>query len=78
MTNRNRTLDDVSWALTGLGALAWGLRAVANFDLIGSLFGTDTPMSRYLYGLIGLAGLWSLQHILESSTRRTGISIPMR
>ena len=48
-------------ALVIVGALNWGLWAVAEFDLVAEIFGGQTATaSRIVYGLVGLAGLYSL------------------
>lgn len=47
--------------LTIIGALNWGLVAIAEFDLVAALFadgfGTTSIASRIVYGLVGLAGV---------------------
>ncbi|MBI2093951.1 MAG: DUF378 domain-containing protein [Candidatus Omnitrophica bacterium] len=46
--------------LVGLGALNWGVIALAQVDLVAKLFGEMTTMTRVIYGIIGLAGLLKL------------------
>lgn len=45
-----------------IGALNWGLVAVANFDLVacvaGLTFGNTNLFSRFVYGLVALAGVF--------------------
>lgn len=57
-----RKLDAVALVLVIVGALNWGLVAVAEFDLVATLFGMDfgetSAITRVVYGLVGLAGLW--------------------
>jgi len=43
--------------LTIVGALNWGLIGLFNFDLVASLFGSMTIVSRTIYTLVGIAGL---------------------
>jgi len=44
-----------------VGAVNWGLIGFFQFDLIGALFGTMSGIvSRIIFALIGLAGLYSL------------------
>lgn len=40
-----------------VGALNWGLVGVWNFNLVERLFGEATPVTRAIYGLVGLSGL---------------------
>jgi len=52
----------VSW-LVALAAVNVGLIAIVGVDLIGSIFGTDTVLSKVVYGLVGVAGLWKVYHL---------------
>ena len=51
-------VDLVAWILVVVGALNWGLVGAINFDLVATLFGTFTTVSRVIYALVGVAGLW--------------------
>ncbi|MDR0896398.1 MAG: DUF378 domain-containing protein [Oscillospiraceae bacterium] len=54
-------MDRVSLLLVILGAINWGLIALFQFDLVSYLFGGQAAtVSRILYGIIGLAGLWCI------------------
>ena len=54
-------MDTVALVLVIIGALNWGLIGLFGFDLVATLFGGPTAMlSRIVYALVGLAGLWSL------------------
>ena len=50
------------WFLVIVGALNWGLVALGEFDLVaeifGEEFGTTNAVTRIVYGLVGLAGLY--------------------
>ncbi len=65
----NVNLQRASWVLTTVGALNWGLKSLANFDLVAALFGRDTFLSRVVYGLVGVAGVFSLYHLVTRFTR---------
>lgn len=43
-----------------MGAINWGLIGAFNFNLVAFLFGVNTVLSRIVYGLVGIAGLWAL------------------
>ena len=43
--------------LTVVGALNWGLIGLFNFDLVASIFGSMTIVTRTIYTLVGIAGL---------------------
>jgi uncharacterized membrane protein YuzA (DUF378 family) len=60
-------LDFVSRLLAGIGAINWGLVALAEFDLVAAVFGLEfgqtNPATRIVYGLVGLAGLWVIARL---------------
>ena len=57
-----KVMDGVALALVIVGALNWGLVALAEFDLVATLFGLEfgetNAVTRIVYGLVGLSGLW--------------------
>lgn len=56
-----RTLDWVVLTLVVVGAINWGLIGFFQFDLIAAIFGgMQGSISRILYGLVGLSGLYAL------------------
>ncbi len=44
-------------AIAIVGALNWGLIAVANVNLVEKIFGVGTTITRVAYILVGLSGL---------------------
>jgi uncharacterized protein len=57
-----KQLDIVAAVLVVVGALNWGLVAVARFDLVAALFGMQfgetSALSAAVYALVGMAGLY--------------------
>lgn len=57
-----KALHVVAATLVIVGALNWGLVAVAQFDLVAALFGMrfgeTSPLTSVVYGLVGLAGVY--------------------
>jgi uncharacterized protein len=57
-----KKLDVLAAVLVVIGALNWGLVAIAHFDLVATLFamkfGEVSTLSAIVYGLVGLAGLY--------------------
>ena len=54
-------MDRVSLVLVIIGAINWGLISLFQFDLVAYLFGGQGALvSRIIYGLVGLAGLWCI------------------
>lgn len=56
-----KTIAGIAGALSVIGALNWGLVAIAEFDLVAEIFGLEfgetNTATRIVYGLVGLAGL---------------------
>ena len=54
-------MDTIALILSVIGSINWGLVGIFQFDLVAWLFGGQSaPVSRVLYSLIGLAGLWCI------------------
>ena len=53
-----KTLDVVAVVLLVVGGLNWGLVGIAQFDLVATLFGTMTALSRIVYALVGVAAVY--------------------
>lgn len=50
----------ISFILVIVGALVWFLVGLFSFDLVAFLFGTMSIVSRIVYCLVGLAGLFMI------------------
>lgn len=50
--------DNISLALVIIGAVNWLLIGIFRFDLVAFLFGNLTWLSRIVYTLVGLCGLY--------------------
>ncbi|WP_341877062.1 DUF378 domain-containing protein [Defluviitalea saccharophila] len=72
---RTRPLDFIALLLIIIGAINWGLIGFFQFDLVATLFGgMDSWLSRIIYALVGLAGLYGLSlfgRIDNESVRRS-------
>ena len=54
-------MDTLALILSIIGSLNWGLVGLFKFDLVAWIFGgQDAVLSRIIYGLVGLAGLWCI------------------
>jgi len=54
-------MDRLALILVIIGALNWLLVGLFQFDLVASLFGgQDALISRLVYTLVGVAGIWSV------------------
>lgn len=55
-----KTIDYIALILVIVGAINWGLIGFLNLDLVELIFGNMTVLSRIIYSLVGIAGLYSL------------------
>lgn len=55
-----KTLDYIALILVVIGAVNWGLIGFFSFDLVRMIFGDMTLISRIVYALVGISGLYSL------------------
>lgn len=57
-----KKFDALTLALAIVGALNWGLVALAEFDLVAKIagleFGETNGFTRVIYGLVGLSAVW--------------------
>lgn len=63
-------LDWIALILVIIGALNWGLVGFFNFDLVKTIFGDMTVVSRIIYDLVGLAGLYLLFASMTKSSNK--------
>ena len=52
-----QTLQKICLVLTIIGAINWGLIGIFDFNLVATIFGDGTTLSRIVYSLVGIAGL---------------------
>ena len=50
----------IELVLTIIGAVNWGLIGFFRFDLVAFLFGSMTLLSRIIYAVVGICGLYLL------------------
>lgn len=55
-----KILNYVVLTLVIVGALNWLLVGLFEFNLVDSIFGELSFLTRIIYGLVGLAGIWSI------------------
>ena len=56
-------LKGLGAVLVTIGAVNWGLVGVKKFDAVERAFGTHSTVSRIIYGLVGLAGLYHITRV---------------
>lgn len=61
-----KMLDVLAAILLVVGGLNWGLVGLLNFDLVATLFGAGTALTKGIYTVVGLSALYQAlcwQHI---------------
>lgn len=54
-------MDTLALILSIIGSINWGLVGIFQFDLVAWIFGgQDAILSRIIYTVVGLAGLWCI------------------
>ena len=53
-------INAVALALVIIGAINWLLVGLFKFNLVDSIFGSLSLLTRIIYVLVGVAGLWSI------------------
>ena len=65
------TLDTLALILSIIGSINWGLVGLFQFDLVAWLFGGQSALiSRIIYTVIGLAGLWCITALFRKNFMR--------
>ena len=54
----NKYLDGTALTIAIIGAVNWGLIGLFRFDLVAFLFGDMSWLSRIVYVLVGICGLY--------------------
>ena len=53
-----KSFDVLAAVLLVVGGLNWGLVGLLGFDLVASIFGDMTALSRIVYALVGLSAIY--------------------
>ncbi len=65
-------MDTFALILSIVGSLNWGLVGIFRFDLVAWLFGGQTAtVSRIVYTIVGLAGLWCISLLFRKRALAT-------
>ncbi len=56
-----RVLNNIVLVIVIIGAINWGCIGLFNVDLVATIFGgANSMLTRVIYTIVGLAGLWAL------------------
>ena len=65
-------MNKVSLILVIIGAINWGSIGIFGFDIVGWIFGGQLAVvSRIIYTVVGLAGLWCISLLFKDETEES-------
>ena len=59
-------LDRIALILTIIGALNWGSIGLFNFDLVAWICGDGSVLTRIIYTVVALAGIWCISLVFRA------------
>lgn len=64
-------MDKTALIISIIGSINWGLIGIFNFDFVAWIFGGQTAViSRVIYTIVGLAGIWCISMLFRDRTDR--------
>ncbi len=60
-----KVIDKIALVLIIIGAINWGLIGIFEFDLVAAIFGQMSMVSRVIYSLVGISGLWGIKLLFD-------------
>lgn len=61
-----KVVDTIALILVIVGAVNWGLIGIFNFNLVDAIFGAMSIISRIIYTLVGISGLWCIKLLFDN------------
>ena len=69
-------MNVIALLLVIIGAINWGSIGVFGFDIVGALFGGQASIiSRVIFTLVGLAGLWCITLLFRDKKNMQDVKI---
>lgn len=66
-----RLLQQIAQVLLIIGGLNWGLVGLFDIDLVATLFGDMTALSRLIYTLVGISALIGASLLIDTTKKDT-------
>lgn len=60
-----KVIDKIALVLIIIGAINWGLIGFFQFNLVDTVFGQMSVLSRIIYALVGISGLWGIKLLFD-------------
>ena len=69
-------MDTFALILSIIGSINWGLVGIFKFDLVAWIFGGQpSGVSRIIYTIVGLAGIWCISFLFRKRALATAEDI---
>ena len=68
----NKALDCTALTIAIIGAINWGLIGFFSFDLVAFIFGNLSWVSRIIYAIVGLCGLYLITFYMYAGGKSDG------
>lgn len=68
----NKALDCTALTITIIGAINWGLIGFFSFDLVAFIFGNLSWVSRIIYAIVGICGLYLITFYMYAGGKSDG------
>ncbi|NJP03892.1 DUF378 domain-containing protein [Candidatus Gracilibacteria bacterium] len=68
--HENSGLKTIILILIIVGGLNWGLVGIFNFDLVATIFGEMSPVSRVVYSLVGIASVIGIFTLFKNCCKK--------
>lgn len=61
-----KIIDKIALILIIIGAINWGLIGIFKFNLVDTIFGEMSIISRIIYSLVGISGIWAIKLLFNN------------
>lgn len=61
-----KIIDTIALILIIIGALNWGLIGIFELNLVEAILGSMTWLTRIVYILVGISGLWGIKLLFDN------------
>jgi uncharacterized membrane protein YuzA (DUF378 family) len=61
-----KSLNLITLVLVIVGGVNWGLVGLLGFDLVATIFGVGSALSRIVYILVGVSAVWQLVPLVSA------------
>ena len=68
----NKALDCPALTIAIIGAINWGLIGFFSFDLVAFIFGNLSWVSRIIYAIVGICGLYLITFYMYAGGKSGG------